>query len=63
MIHSLAWFARVLLVYLAVSTSVWALDAQTITRLAEDDNAVKMQAIAALAATADPAALPPLQAS
>ncbi len=62
MTHSLAWLARVLLVYLALSASAWALDAQTITKLADDDNAVKMQAIAALASTADPAALPPLQA-
>ena len=62
MTHSLAWLARVLLVYLALSASAWALDVQTITKLADDDSAVKMQAIAALASTADPAALPPLQA-
>ena len=62
MTHSLAWIARLLLVCLTASTSAWALDTQTIRKLADDDNAAKLQAIAALAATADPAALPALQA-
>ncbi len=62
MTNPLAWIARILACWLAVSSSAFALDAQTVGKLADDDNAAKLQAIAALANSADPAALPPLQA-
>jgi urea transport system permease protein len=62
MTTSLVSVARILLVYLALTASAWALDAQTVSQLADPDHAVKLKAIAALASSADPAALPPLQA-
>jgi urea transport system permease protein len=58
----LASLARALVVYLALTASAWALDAQTVSKLADDDNAAKLQAIAVLVNSGDPAALPPLQA-
>jgi urea transport system permease protein len=58
----LASVARALLVYVALTTSAWALDAQTVSKLADADHAAKLQAIATLANSGDPAALLPLQA-
>jgi urea transport system permease protein len=62
MLNSLAWIVRALLVCCMTMTSAWALDPQIVGKLGDAENAAKLQAIAALAATADPAALPPLQA-
>jgi urea transport system permease protein len=62
MTFSLASVARALVVYLALTASAWALDVQTVSKLADEDNAAKLQAIAALVNSGDPAALPALQA-
>jgi len=47
---------------LAFAPSARALDADAVTKLASEDAAVKVQAIASLASAADPAALPVLEA-
>src|SRR5262245_37207932 len=51
-----------LLVALVVASRAWALDADVVKKLASEDAAAKLQAIAQLASAADPAALPVLEA-
>ena len=55
-------FAVVLVALVAVASRAWALDADVVKKLASEDAAVKLQAIAQLASAADPAALPVLEA-
>ena len=54
--------ASLIMTLLAFVPNTWALDADIVKKLASDDAAAKVEAIAQLASAADPAALPVLEA-